>query len=703
MGLAEHVSSATTVNPIRRVVTMLQAIQKKVAEEGERDAKLHSKFMCYCVTGKETLEKSIADGEARIAELGSAVEEALGQKAQLEQDLKDAKDDRTEAKAAVDKATSIRTKEAAAFAAFKGESDADIDALQKATTAIETGMSGAFIQTDGATALRKLVQSHAMDISEADRQDVTAFLQGQYAPASGQIVGVLKELGDEMLAGLSDATTSENAAIKVFEELTAAKTKEINALTAQIEDKSVRLGEVGVNIAEMTNDNGDTVESVADDKKFLADLDANCETAQAKYDEIAKTRAEEQVALAETVKLLNDDDALELFKKTLPSGAASFAEVQISATTARARALAMIQAAQKPHQTRLDFIALALHGQKMGFDKVIAMIDDMVGTLKQEQVDDDKKKDYCASEFDSSDDKKKSLERSVSDSEAAIADAEEGVATLAAEIKALQTSITALDKAVSEATEQRKSENSDYTELMAQNTAAKELIGVAKNRLNKFYNPKLYAAPPKRELSRQDRIAVNMGGTAPPTPAPQGIAGTGIMALVQISAHTRSKGVAAPPPPPEAVGAYKKSSEASGGVIGMMDLLVKELDKEMTEATQSEKDAQADYEKAMQDSAQKRADDSASLGDKQSAKANTESALQQHKDDKASASQNLKGTLQYIQSLHNECDWLVQYFQVRKEARASEIDALGKAKAVLSGADYALLQTHSGRSLRGRA
>merc|ERR1719172_289801 len=100
---------------------------------------------------------------------------------------------------------------------------------------------------------------------------------------------------------------------------------------------------------------------------------------------------------------------------------------------------------------------------------------------------------------------------------------------------------------------------------MANNNAAKELIGIAKNRMNKFYNPQLYVAPPKRELSAEDRIAVNMGGTAPPTPAPGGIAGTGITAFADFSAHNAQKTVTAPPPPPEAPGPFKKKGEESNG------------------------------------------------------------------------------------------------------------------------------------------
>merc|ERR1719510_1446751 len=182
----------------------------------------------------------------------------------------------------------------------------------------------------------------------------------------------------------------------------------------------------------------------------------------------------------------------------------------------------------------------------------------MVATLKVEQKDDDSKKEYCAQELDLADDKKKGLEHAVSDLETAIENAKDAIAKLAEEIAALKAGIKELDKMVMEATEQRKEENEDFKELMASDTAAKELLKFAKNRLNKFYNPKLYKAPSKTELSREDRIVENMSGTAAPTDAPGGIAGTGI----EVFSQTNKK---APPPPPETFGAYSKKSEDNMG------------------------------------------------------------------------------------------------------------------------------------------
>merc|ERR1719409_1587141 len=114
------------------------------------------------------------------------------------------------------------------------------------------------------------------------------------------------------------------------ESLVASKKKEIQALTKEIESKTMRIGELGVKIAQMENDLEDTQEGLAEDKKFFADLDKNCELKKAEWAAYKEMEAKEMVALADTIKVLNDDDALELFKKTLPSAASSFVQVQVA-------------------------------------------------------------------------------------------------------------------------------------------------------------------------------------------------------------------------------------------------------------------------------------------------------------------------------------------------------------------------------------
>merc|ERR1712194_421628 len=159
------------------------------------------------------------------------------------------------------------------------------------------------------------------------------------------------------------------------------------------------------------------------------------------HEEEQKVRSQEVVALADTIKILNDDDALDLFKKTLPSASMSLLQVVRTRDSLRVEAHSHLEVANNHH--RLDFVMLALNGKKVGFDKIVKLIDNLVATLKKEQVDDDNKKEYCDSEFDSSDDKKKGLERSISDLDTVIEESKEGIATLTDEIKALKVGVVA--------------------------------------------------------------------------------------------------------------------------------------------------------------------------------------------------------------------------------------------------------------------
>merc|ERR550537_341296 len=486
-----------------------------------------------------------------------------------------------------------------------------------------------------------------------------------------------------MNADLTDATDAENAAIAAFEELKAAKNKEIDALSKAIESKLTRVGELGVKVAEQINELDDTKEDLAESKKFLGDLDVNCENKRKEWSVYQKMQGEELLALADTIKVLNDDDALELFKKTLPGAGSSLLELKISSTNVLKTALNVLRSARKGKggDPRVDFLEVALKGGKAGFGKIIKIIDELVVQLKAEQEEDDQKKDYCNNEFDKTEDKAKMLANDISDTETAIDDATESISNLKASIEALDDGIRALDKEVEKATETRQEEHADFTETLAANTAAVDLLKFAKNRLNKFYNPSLYKPPPKRELSEEEQITLNMGGTLAPTEAPGGIAGTGISAL---------QGGAAPPPPPAADLGYKKKGEESSGVIRLIDMIIADVEKEIQVMELEEKDAQKDYERMMDLSGKKRAEDSKSMTDKTAALADTEEELVNSKSGLKNKKFELMNTEKLISELHSECDWLLKYYDVRKEARTGEIEAMGKARDVLNGADYSL-------------
>jgi chromosome segregation ATPase len=271
----------------------LKSLQKAKKKEA-----LFDKYMCYCSNAEETLGKSIKDAETRIPQLEAENKEDIALKKQLEAELKAAKESRTEAKETIAEATALREKEAEAYAKVKADSEANIGALSKAIPAIEKGMAGAFLQTSEANVLRRL--SVSADMIAADRDLLASFLSDgeNYAPKSGEILGILKEMKDEMEKDFAEATEIENKAIADYESLVAAKKKEIDALTKAIESKTMRVGELAVKLAEIENEIEDMKEQLAEDKKFLADLDKNCELKKAEWAEYKKMESMELVAVA---------------------------------------------------------------------------------------------------------------------------------------------------------------------------------------------------------------------------------------------------------------------------------------------------------------------------------------------------------------------------------------------------------------------
>merc|ERR1719356_1387244 len=214
-------------------------------------------------------------------------------------------------------------------------------------------------------------------------------------------------------------------------------------------------------------------------------------------------------------------------------------------------------------------ISMALRGGAKSFDKVIKMIDDMVALLGNEQTADDTKKAYCEKELDTEEDTKKVLEIKGSDLEKSIADTKESIAILAG--------IKALDASVKEATETREEENAFWKKTMQEDNAAKDVLKMAKNRLAKFYAPKMYQPPAKVERSTMGRISSEMSlmQDAP--------------SLVEVHSHVAHK--ADPGPPPETWDAYQTKTEEHGGVVAMLDLLISDLDKEMAAMTTDEKES----------------------------------------------------------------------------------------------------------------
>merc|ERR1719439_414942 len=414
------------------------------------------------------------------------------------------------------------------------------------------------------------------------------------------------------------------------------------------------------------------MEEAADATKFLATLEKDCADAGKKHAESTKLRSMEISAISDAIGILNDDDALDVFKKALPS---SFVQTvgflqQTDAKASRARKAQAIIAglAGKTKNVQLNLMLYTFSSKLKlkstgGFDDVIKMIDDMVELLGKQQAEDEKQKTYCMDEFDKAADEEAAAKTKLSETDAKLAELTDTIGTLMEEISALGESISALDKSVADATEQRKEEHAAYVETLQMNEVAMGLVEKAKNRMQKFYNPTLYKAPPKTENTMEEKIIT---------------AGT----FAQVHMHKRV------PPAPEMPSGLLQKNAKSAGVIAMMDTIIKDLEDDMKDMEYEEKTAGKDYAELMADSQETRAGDTKALTGKTTTKAETEAALMTAKETRSATATDLKQVGTVIADLHAACDFIMTNFDLRKEARTNEVEGLKNAKAVLSGASF---------------
>jgi len=413
--------------------------------------------------------------------------------------------------------------------------------------------------------------------------------------------------------------------------------------------------------------------------KFIATLEAQCGTKEKEWAARQKARADEVAAISEAIGILNDDDALDVFKKAIPSALIQGMSLGLlqkgnDRSTRIQKTLGLLSSSTRFRSPQMKNLLFTLRSklrlsQRQGakqFEEIVKMIDDMVTLLGKQQAEDDKQTKWCQAEFEKSADEEAAAKTQKTAIQAEISELGDEIAELIEAVNVLKSEISELDKTVADASQSRKDDHAAYVESMQLSEVAVGLIGKAKNRLQKFYNPTLYKAAPKTENTMEEKII---------------IAGT----FAQVSSDSD----VAPPPAPETFsGDVEKKSEKSAGVMSLMDMITKELENTMKDSEYEEKTAQKEYADLMADSQTSRAQDSKSIVDKEAAKATLEEKLMSAKKKYSETTESLQLIATYIGDLHVSCDFIMQNGDLRKEARAAEVESLKNAKAVLAGASF---------------
>merc|ERR1719243_464765 len=421
-------------------------------------------------------------------------------------------------------------------------------------------------------------------------------------------------------SNLSSSQKDELQAAEDFANLKAAKTKEI-------------ADTVETNEAAKQN-KADTEADLAADTKFLEDLKVRCKNADEEFEMRTKARAEELQAVAETIALLNSDEAHELFGKSLGFLQMSSKKRRTNSLRTKAAAALRKTAAKTGSQ---QLVALATEVQLAGFEKVKEAIKTMIDELKVQQKDEVKHRDWCIEEF--AENKKQTVlgQDTMSDLQAKIAELTDTIDTLTKELADHQAEVDETKLQMKRAGEDRESENAEFQETVADQRAAQQILTMALNRMKQVYG------------------------------------------LVQ------SEPGEAAPPPPEGFSEYKQN-EGGGGVVGMIQEIIDESKTMEMDALKAEGDSQAAYESFTKNGNAAIKALLTAITNKTEKKATASAELTYSKESLSKTLKDLEALNTYKGTLHASCDFVLDNFDVRQEKRADEIEALRQAMDILSGA-----------------
>merc|ERR1719407_5143 len=334
--------------------------------------------------------------------------------------------------------------------------------------------------------------------SPQDYFDAEPTFKQSYAPQSGEIFGILKQMKETFESNLSSSQKEEMANQKAYEELKAAKEAEISAGQAQIDTKTQELATTDEKNAQSKQDIEDTKASLGADEQFLLMLKEKCSMTDSEWEERQKTRQLEMEAVSKALAVLSSDDAHDLFTKTFNPSLVQKESAMHSERRSQASKL-LSAVAHKLQNPRLA--TLAVRVRLDAFTRVKKAIDDMVAQLLKEKEDEIKHKDFCVDEFNTNELQTEKKEREKQDLTAKIEDLELTIKQLTEAIDQLKAEVAEMQVQLKRAGEDREKENKEFQMTVADQRATQKLLTAALNILKGFYEKK--AKPHSYRLSNR--------------------------------------------------------------------------------------------------------------------------------------------------------------------------------------------------------
>jgi len=689
---------------IRKVVTLIEEMKVQTQKEATEDETAWEKYMCWCKTNEDAKTEAIDSADRRIEGLTSLIEEMSARESRLKNEIAGLTQDIADDQDALATATSTREKELAAFQAEEADLKETRGLLNEAIAVlskvqlIQSGKGSSADAKNVQSALiqlqNKVKQQHRPEFQSVMKRDLFEVLGAlqefspphgflpRKAPAlveqmgsllpwektieqegmeakpndltgaaadaksynsrSGRILGLLSEMSDETARDLSEAQKEDFKAEVSFQHLRAAKLDEIAVGQSQKKRKEADLADTRYREAEAKEDKEATENARDADQTFLSNMLKDCEVEDTEYKKRSEIRGQELVALSETLKILSEDDARDLFGKTM-----SFAQVNSMRTSqkmakqdrALEHAMQRIAVVARKHKN-WALVSLAVRVRLDAFAKVKEMLDKMLAELAKQQKDEYTKRGECQTNIDKTEDDIKVHDNVKEDLNAKHKSLVGSIEALQRDIAALREEEHQMQVSLKEAGELRKEQDRLYQIAATDQRATSSILNKALARLQQFYSEKFLQQP---------------GRAVVPRPA---------------------KGKD-----------YAKRG-ISGGVIQLIMKIISDSEVAEQQIVQDEQRAVQLYGEFVQTTVATIEADRHAIEEKSARLAETQSVRSDTEGEQLSNDQVLAKQGELLNAHHLECDWLLKYYDIRQQARAEEMDSINDAKAILSGSSF---------------
>lgn len=562
---------AYTVSPVSRVVDLLRHLKGGIEADGKTEQQVYDKFACWCEETTARKASDIENANSRIEELTTLIEQNSGRKGTFEAEINQLKKDIAANQKSQAEATGMRKKQNQAYSKERFETEQCIGALEHATKVLDGAGSGKKTSTlqeaetlsvvkGVSKALSQLPDENSL--SSEDRNVVSSFVNqahgegflqvgnnpfGDYAPASTQIQGILKNMYDTFVAQMERSNGDEANQNKAYKELIQTKQEELETLKESLTQKVAAQAENGESLAESKLERANLKKQVAADKAFFQETKKNCKDQADAWAERSRLRTEELGGINKAVGILSSNE--ELFGRS-----SSFIQLPSN------KAVALLSRVARMHHS-LRLAALAVKAKTFGghFDDVIKMIDEMIGVIRKEDQDDINAKDTCDMEFAALTSESGDLAHFAEKTANLIEALKKQAANIGKRLEETQQEIRSNKDEMQTAFEERSDQKRQFEKSLQDDKDAARLIGQAVETLGAFYtNNKIPLG-----LLKQPGETYTMDQDKAP--------------------DTFKK-------------PYKGRSSESGGIVAILSMLKEDVESEIEESIHNEAQTQKDYE-----------------------------------------------------------------------------------------------------------